>query len=38
MSSGPPLVVVVDAGVGVVGGKVASFGGRVNMKEDGVIL
>ena len=38
-ANGPPLVVVVeDVGAGEDGGKVASFGERVNMKEDGVIL
>jgi hypothetical protein len=41
MSRGIPLEVVVVAvdsvGIGV-GGKVASFGPRVNMNDDGVIL
>ena len=39
MINGAPLEVdVVAAGVGVVGGKVASFGARVNMNDDGVML
>jgi hypothetical protein len=40
MSSGAPLVVVVvlAGGAGVVGGKVASLGGRVRMNDVGVML